>query len=108
MTNETSTMVAGPSDEELVRRAATGDGRHAFAMLVSRHQSEVRNTLRRLTRGDAATEIIDYVKSNEIDLIVAGSRGLGQFEGMWMGSVSRKLVHYSNCSVLIVKGPKKE
>jgi nucleotide-binding universal stress UspA family protein len=41
-------------------------------------------------------------------LIVAGSRGLSEFQGWWMGSVSRKLVHYSNCSVLIVKRPKKE
>jgi nucleotide-binding universal stress UspA family protein len=61
-----------------------------------------------LARGDAATEIMEYVKSNEIDLIIAGSRGLSQFKGWWMGSVSRKLVHYSNCSVLIVKGPRKE
>jgi nucleotide-binding universal stress UspA family protein len=61
-----------------------------------------------LRRGDAATEIIDYVKANQIDLIVAGSRGLSQFRDWWMGNVSRKLVHYSNCSVLIVKGPKKE
>lgn len=42
------------SDEELVRRAAAGDGRHAFATLVARHQSDVRATLRRLTRGNAA------------------------------------------------------
>lgn len=61
-----------------------------------------------LAHGDAATEIIEYVKSNEIDLIVAASRGLGQFKSWWVGSVSRKLVHYSNCSVLIVKKPKKE
>jgi len=61
-----------------------------------------------LSRGDAATEIIDHAKANKIDLIVAGSRGLSQFKGWWMGSVSRKLVHYSNCSVLIVKGPGKE
>jgi nucleotide-binding universal stress UspA family protein len=61
-----------------------------------------------LLRGDAATEIIDYVNSNHIDLIVAGSRGLSEFKGWWVGSVSRKLVHYSNCSVLIVKAPHKE
>jgi len=61
-----------------------------------------------LKRGDAATEIIDYVKANKIDLIVAGSRGRGQFASWWMGSVSRKLVHYSNCSVLVVRGPGKE
>jgi nucleotide-binding universal stress UspA family protein len=61
-----------------------------------------------LKQGDAATEIIDYVKSNEIDLIVAGSLGLSQLKSWWVGSVSRKLIHYSNCSVLMVRGPQKE
>ncbi len=70
-------------------------------------QKEIESTLV-LSRGDAATEIIEYAKANKIDLIVAGSRGLSQFKGWWMGSVSRKLVHYSNCSILIVKGPRKE
>ena len=58
-----------------------------------------------LARGDAATEIIDYADNEDIDLIVAGSRGLSSFKGWLMGSVSRKLVHYSHCSVLIVKQP---
>lgn len=61
-----------------------------------------------LLRGDAATEIIGYVVENKIDLIVAGSRGLSEFKGFWMGSVSRKLVHYAPCSILIVKQIKKE
>ena len=61
-----------------------------------------------LTRGDAATEIIEYANQQQLDLIVAGSRGLSEFSGLWMGSVSRKLVHYSKSSVLIVKGPGKE
>jgi nucleotide-binding universal stress UspA family protein len=58
-----------------------------------------------LKRGDAATEIIEYAKKQEIDLIVTGSRGLSQFRSWLMGSVSRKLVHYSGCSVLVVRGP---
>ena len=58
-----------------------------------------------LVRGDAATEIMEYTDKEDMDLIVAGSRGLSQFQGWLMGSVSRKLVHYSNCSVLIVKQP---
>jgi nucleotide-binding universal stress UspA family protein len=57
-----------------------------------------------LKRGDAATEIIEYVKQNQIDLIVAGSRGLSRMRSWLLGSVSRKLVHYSDCSVLIVRG----
>ena len=59
---------------------------------------------RALLRGDAATEILAYAKEHESDLIIAGSRGLGQVKGWLLGSVSRKLVHYAGCSVLIVKG----
>lgn len=57
-----------------------------------------------LLRGDAASEIIEYAKANQADLIVAGSRGMSQVKGWLMGSLSRKLVHYSACSVLIVRG----
>ncbi len=56
-----------------------------------------------LERGDAATQIINYAKEAEIDLIVAGSRGLSQVQSWLLGSLSRKLVHYAGCSVLIVK-----
>jgi nucleotide-binding universal stress UspA family protein len=56
-----------------------------------------------LVRGDAATEIIQYIQSNEIDMVVCGSRGLSAVSGWLLGSVSRKLVHYAGCSVLIVK-----
>jgi nucleotide-binding universal stress UspA family protein len=58
-----------------------------------------------LKRGDAATEIIEYIKEQKIDLTISGSRGLSQMRSWLMGSVSRKLVHYSNCSMLIVRGP---
>lgn len=58
-----------------------------------------------LLRGDTATEIISFVQNNQIDLIVAGSRGLSQVKGWLLGSVSRKLVHYASCSVLVVKKP---
>jgi nucleotide-binding universal stress UspA family protein len=56
-----------------------------------------------LRYGDAADQIISYVKEEQVDLIVAGSRGLGAFTSWLMGSVSRKLVHYAKCSVLIVR-----
>lgn len=59
---------------------------------------------RSLLQGDAATEILEFSKINNVDLIVAGSRGLSQVQGWLLGSVSRKLMHYANCSILIVKG----
>lgn len=61
-----------------------------------------------LTRGDAATEILNYIEEKEIDLVVVGSRGLSQVRGWLLGSVSRKLVHYAECSVMIVKGMPEE
>lgn len=56
-----------------------------------------------LLRGDAATEVLQYAKESQIDMLVAGSRGLSQMQSWLVGSVSRKLVHYAECSVLLVK-----
>ncbi len=55
-------------------------------------------------RGDAATEIIQYAKERDVDLIVSGGRGLGPVRSWILGSVSRKLLHYAPCSVMVVKG----
>ena len=55
-----------------------------------------------MLRGDAAKEIIEYTKEQHINLIVSGP-GLSQFKGWLLGSVSRKLVHYSEGSVLVVR-----
>jgi nucleotide-binding universal stress UspA family protein len=56
-----------------------------------------------LLRGDAAEEIIKYARGQEVDLIVAGSNGLGRVRAWLLGSVSRKLVYYSERSVLIAR-----
>ena len=56
-----------------------------------------------LKRGDAATAIMAVVRQQNIDLVVTGSRGHSPIRSWMMGSVSRKLVHYSGCSVLVVR-----
>lgn len=81
--------------------------RHGQAVLERTRQNLGRYGLRAesiLARGDAATEIIERVKTDEFDLILAGARGQSSVRDWRLGSVARKLVHYSNCSVLIVKG----
>jgi nucleotide-binding universal stress UspA family protein len=97
-----------PQEEEAARERETKLGEALLTRtcrLLERYGLEAAPLLR---RGDAATEILDYASEHQIDLIVAGSRGLSQFKSLLIGSVSRKLVHYSNCSVLIVKAAGKE
>ena len=56
-----------------------------------------------LEHGDPATVILRYAKRRKVDLIVIGTRGLGQVQGMLMGSVSRKITNLSDISCLIVR-----
>ncbi|WP_047152155.1 universal stress protein [Aneurinibacillus tyrosinisolvens] len=56
-----------------------------------------------LRKGDAAREIINYTKENRTDLIVIGSRGLGAFKEIMLGSVSHKVSQLADCPVLIIK-----
>ncbi len=56
-----------------------------------------------LLRGDAATEIIQYAKEQNVNLIVTGGRGKTRPKTWRLGSLTRKLVHYAPCSVMVVK-----
>lgn len=44
-----------------------------------------------------------YVESNDVDLIVMGSRGSGGFKKLLLGSVASGVTQHSKCPVLIVK-----
>jgi len=47
--------------------------------------------------------VVDQEKDQKIDLIVIGTRGLGSFKKMIIGSVSSGVVTYSQCPVLVVR-----
>ncbi len=53
-------------------------------------------------RGDAAKRIVEVAKREKADLIVLGTRGLNNFQGMVLGSVARKVSHASPCTVITV------
>lgn len=55
----------------------------------------------KLRMGHPAMEIIDESK-NGYDLIVMGSRGLGELKGFLMGSVSDRVTHHASCAVMVV------
>jgi len=47
--------------------------------------------------------ILDYAVGIGADLIVVGTRGLGGFTKLIMGSVSTAIVNHASCSVLVVR-----
>lgn len=63
----------------------------------------VRDIATRVDDGDPARRIIECAKAEDADLIVLGSRGLGDLEGLFMGSVSHKVNQLAECSCVTVK-----
>jgi nucleotide-binding universal stress UspA family protein len=57
--------------------------------------------LRDLAAGHVARGIVETAIDNKIDLIVMGSRGLSDIEGLLLGSVTHKVIQLANIPVLV-------
>ncbi len=56
-----------------------------------------------MLEGSAAEVIIEVANTRKTDLIVVGSRGLGQLVGLLLGSQSQKIIQHAPCPVLVVR-----
>lgn len=56
-----------------------------------------------LETGHAADKIAEAANSGEYDLVVMGSRGLGNWQEILLGSISEKVCHAVHIPILIVK-----
>jgi nucleotide-binding universal stress UspA family protein len=75
---------------ELLERAAA----------EAREQAPVLAVSTRLVEGHAGAALVEA--SRYARLLVVGSRGLGGFRGMLVGSVSSSCAHHARCPVVIV------
>ncbi len=66
-------------------------------------QAGVKKVESTLERGDAAQAILEQAKKLGVDLIVLGSRGLGNVEGVLLGSVSHKVGQMAPCPCATVR-----
>lgn len=56
-----------------------------------------------VVEGDPAQQIVEIAGKRKADMIVMGSRGLGDLQGLLLGSVSHKVASSAPCSCLVVR-----
>lgn len=63
----------------------------------------VKNVSKKVLRGDPAKAIVAFSEEAQADMIVIGSRGLGNVSGIFLGSVSKKVGQEAHCTCITVK-----
>jgi len=53
--------------------------------------------------GDPADRILECIDAEKIDCVIMGSRGLSDFKGLFLGSVSHKVASRAPCTCISVK-----
>ncbi|MCA9074847.1 MAG: universal stress protein [Planctomycetaceae bacterium] len=71
--------------------------------LPSSPWKEKLNVVRKAILGSTFVELVQYAKSEDIDLIVMGTHGRGAIAHMLMGSTAEKVVRKAPCPVLTVR-----
>jgi nucleotide-binding universal stress UspA family protein len=93
-------FVPVPPPQELVE--AIADQIVGRAENIAR-KAGVKKINRVVISGDAADGILACAASEKVDMIVLGSRGLSDFKGLILGSVSHKVSAQSGCTCVTVK-----
>jgi nucleotide-binding universal stress UspA family protein len=93
--------MAPPADVE-IRRAAkqTLDDAIRTALEANPVDVHIEPEVVAATTGGAARVLVAY--SKHADLLVVGSRGLGGFAGLMVGSVSEQCVSHALCPVVVI------
>jgi len=61
----------------------------------------------KVLEGHVSSEILHYIESERIDMVILGAYGLSGVELVLFGSVAKRIAHKATCSVMIVRNPEK-
>jgi nucleotide-binding universal stress UspA family protein len=93
-----SFVTASGAQPEMFEELADRTARDAVASVDT--SGVVRGVETRVVAGAAAHTLLEAAR--DADLVVVGSRGLGGFSGLLLGSVSQQVAHHATCPVVIV------
>ena len=107
-TSPAPTIVGTYAELEQIWRNARGALEEAGRELVDRvagrlRRAGVEDVRTRVEVGPPARTIVDVAREVDADVIVLGRRGLGDLEGLLLGSVSHKVAQIAEATVVTVR-----
>lgn len=93
-------FVTVPPPRELV--AAIGEQIMERAEKIAA-KAGVKKVVTVITHGDPADVVLNLAASHKAEMIVLGSRGLSDFKGLLLGSISHKISAQAECTCVTVK-----
>lgn len=97
-----------PDYFETMERTLRQAGQAVLESTLPKLKTTTEKTLKissEIIQGSPAQVIVDEAESWGADLIVMGSRGLGLWNRLLLGSVSNAVVQHAKCSVEVVRTP---
>jgi nucleotide-binding universal stress UspA family protein len=94
---------AGVMSTTVYVKEIEAEGKDILSEAESNLKAEGIDCESRLIQGVPADEIVRVAQSENVDLIVLGSRGLTEVRAFLLGSVSDKVSHHAKCPTLIVR-----
>ncbi|PWA36883.1 universal stress protein A [Artemisia annua] len=99
-------LFATPAVMDSVKKAQEQSASEVLSRVSKLCQQYMIKAETMVIRGNPKEMIVEAVEQMNADLLVVGSRGLGQIKRALLGSVSDYCVHHAKCPVLIVRPPK--
>lgn len=78
------------------------------ALITDDDRKSMRVVAATQTKASPAAGIVEYAKTNAIDLIIAGTHGRGLVQHFVMGSVAERIVRTAPCPVLTVRAHERD
>ncbi|OPX99196.1 MAG: hypothetical protein A4E62_02331 [Syntrophorhabdus sp. PtaU1.Bin002] len=89
-----------PENLVAIERNIEGEVEKDFDKIIKKLDMPVKKAIK---TGVTFVEIIDYIKTEDIDLVVIGTHGRSGIEHILIGSVAEKVVRKSPCPVLTIR-----
>lgn len=88
--------------EKMIKGKMDHDSKMLHSLVLKLGQDDIKKE-ELVVLGDAHPKIVEVAQSGQFDLIVMGHRGLNPLKRFFLGSVAKRVIEDSPCSVLITK-----